>query len=86
MLVAQVIAHAALRRAGGFRDVAATRSARFVSWTSPRPSSSPLSSRNLRAQAMIELAVVSGIPLRELRELDEDELATVVDVVVKRRG
>ena len=35
---------------------------------------------------MIELSIASGMPLRELRELDDDELATVVDVVGRRRG
>jgi len=30
---------------------------------------------------MIELSILSGRPLAELRELDPDELATFVDVV-----
>ena len=35
---------------------------------------------------MIELAVVSGIPLGELRGMDAAELATVVDVLAVRSG
>jgi hypothetical protein len=33
---------------------------------------------------MIELAIASGMSLAELRELDDDELATVVDVIAAR--
>ena len=33
---------------------------------------------------MVELAVATGRPLAELRELDDVELATVVDVLEQR--
>ena len=33
---------------------------------------------------MIELAIATGRPLAELFELDDDELATFVDVIAER--